>query len=123
MAGSEAMPHTIRDPLSWSVATLRDAGHYLGAVADHIGGVSTAASEVGPRIRRLEAHDLAAALRKGFDDFTHFRSDAVFLVVVYPLIGVGLVALTLARTVLPLIFPVIYGFTWSAPSPRSASTR
>jgi uncharacterized membrane protein len=107
------MPKTIRDPLSWSIMQMREAGRHFSGVADHVGGLSE--SGPLPAVRRLHLEDLAAALRAGFDDFTHFRSDAVFLVIVYPLIGVGLVALALDRALLPLVFPVIYGFALIGP--------
>lgn len=107
------MSKTIRDPLTWSVYTLREASQHLAGVADHIGGLSEAGPL--PAVRKIRLEDLAAAVRAGFDDFLHFRSDAVFLVVVYPLIGIGLVAMAMDRALLPLIFPVIYGFTLIGP--------
>jgi hypothetical protein len=88
------MPKTIRDPLSWSAWALRDAGRAIGAVADHIGGLTAATTAPPPVIRHIRLEDLASALRAGVDDFTHFRSDAVFLILIYPLIGVGLVMLS-----------------------------
>jgi len=109
------MPKTIRDPLSWTAAMLRETGRAIGAVGDHIGGLTEGTTAPPPTIRKIHLEDLAAALRAGFDDFTHFRSDAVFLVLVYPLIGVGLVALSLDRALLPLVFPVIYGFALIGP--------
>jgi uncharacterized membrane protein len=109
----KVMPNTIRDPLSWSLMQLREAGRHLGGVADHVGGLSPSGSL--PAVRHLHLEDLANALRAGFDDFTHFRSDAVFLVIVYPLVGIGLIALALDRALLPLIFPVIYGFALVGP--------
>jgi uncharacterized membrane protein len=109
------MSKTIRDPLSWSAATLREVGRGLGSVADHIGGLTSAATAPPPAIRRIRLEDLATAIRAGFDDFTQFRSDAVFLVLVYPLIGIGLVALSLDRAFLPLLFPLIYGFALLGP--------
>jgi uncharacterized membrane protein len=109
------MPKTIRDPLSWSAWALRDAGRAIGAVADHIGGLTAATTAPPPVIRHIRLEDLASALRAGVDDFTHFRSDAVFLILIYPLIGVGMVMLSLDRALLPLIFPIIYGFAMVGP--------
>jgi uncharacterized membrane protein len=109
------MPKTIRDPLSWTASTLRETGRAVGAIGDHIGGLTEGTTAPPPAIRQIHLEDLAAALRAGFDDFTHFRSDAVFLVLVYPLIGIGLVVLTLDRALLPLVFPVVYGFALVGP--------
>jgi uncharacterized membrane protein len=42
-----------------------------------------------PAIRRISAADLWDALARGWDDFSAMPTHAVFLCVVYPIIGLG----------------------------------
>lgn len=76
-------------------------------------GASEAAPD--PVVRRIEASDLMDALRKGWDDFAAMPSHAVFLCVVYPLIGLILAGLTLGQALVPLIFPIAAGFALVGP--------
>jgi uncharacterized membrane protein len=55
------------------------------------------------------------ALRKGYDDFAAMPSHAVFLCVVYPVIGIVLAFLTLGYALVPLLFPLAAGFALVGP--------
>jgi uncharacterized membrane protein len=68
-----------------------------------------------PAIRRINAADLWDALARGWDDFSAMPTHAVFLCVVYPIIGLGLAALTLGYALLPLLFPLAAGFALIGP--------
>jgi uncharacterized membrane protein len=68
-----------------------------------------------PVIRRMTPADLAQALKRGVDDFMAMPSHAVFLCVIYPLLGIFLVALTLGYSMLPLAFPIAAGFALIGP--------
>ncbi len=59
--------------------------------------------------------DIRAALRKGYDDFKTFRSDVMFLVAIYPLIGMCLIAVASNLALLPLLFPLAAGFALLGP--------
>ena len=76
-------------------------------------GAGTAA--VRPVLRRVTPSDLLHALRCGLDDFTAMPSHAVFLCVVYPLIGLFLIAVTIGQAMLPLAFPIAAGFALVGP--------
>ena len=55
------------------------------------------------------------ALAEGIADFSAMPSHAVFLCLIYPIVGVLLARLTLGYEVLPLLFPLAAGFTLLGP--------
>jgi uncharacterized membrane protein len=55
------------------------------------------------------------ALAQGLDDFAAMPSHAVFLCVVYPLIGLFLIAVVSGNALLPLAFPIAAGFALVGP--------
>src|SRR5215472_7443507 len=61
-----------------------------------------------PIVRRIATSDLYYALARGYDDFAAFPSYAVFLCVIYPLLGILLIVLTSGSSLslLPLVGPV-----------------
>jgi len=63
-----------------------------------------------PAIRKIALADIRDALVKGIDDFSAMASDALFLGVLYPLIGLFPVFLTLGYEVVSLLFPLASGF-------------
>jgi len=68
-----------------------------------------------PVVRRISPSDLYQSLARGIDDFTAMPSHAVFLCVVYPLLGLFLIALTMGHSMLPLAFPIAAGFALIGP--------
>jgi uncharacterized membrane protein len=66
-------------------------------------------------IRHITPADLVAALREGVDDFVAMPSHAIFLCVVYPLIGIVLIGMMLGSSTLPLAFPIAAGFALIGP--------
>ncbi len=75
-------------------------------------GASTSAN---PVVRRIAPSDLFHALARGIDDFAAMPSHAVFLCVIYPLLGIILIAMTLGNSMLPLAFPIAAGFALIGP--------
>jgi uncharacterized membrane protein len=63
-----------------------------------------------PAIRKIALADIRDVLVKGIDDFLAMPSDALFLGVLYPLIGLLPVFLTLGYEVASLLFPLASGF-------------
>ena len=59
--------------------------------------------------------DLFDALARGIDDFVAMPSHAVFLCVIYPLLGIALIGMTLGNSMLPLAFPIAAGFALVGP--------
>src|SRR6202042_1068863 len=79
--------------------------------------ILTGASEspVRPVVRRIAPSDLFHALARGVDDFTAMPSHAVFLCVVFPVLGLIMIAATAGGTMLPLAFPIAAGFALVGP--------
>jgi len=74
-----------------------------------------AGSPTLPVVRHITPSDLLHALRRGLDDFAAMPSHALFLCVIYPLLGILLVAMTLGYSMLPLAFPIAAGFALIGP--------
>ena len=68
-----------------------------------------------PIVRIIGLRDIKNALAEGIADFSAMPSHAVFLCLIYPIVGVLLARLTLGYEVLPLLFPLAAGFTLLGP--------
>jgi uncharacterized membrane protein len=68
-----------------------------------------------PAIRKIAFSDLADALAQGWDDFAAMPSHAIFLCLIYPLVGIFLIGLAFGYSVLPLLFPLAAGFALIGP--------
>lgn len=68
-----------------------------------------------PAIRKIGIGDLKQALIKGWDDFAAYPSQAIFIVLIYPIVGFILGRLAIGSATLPLLFPLIAGFALVGP--------
>lgn len=68
-----------------------------------------------PAIRKIDIADLRQALARGWQDFAAYPSQAIFLVLIYPIVGFILLQLALGNATLPLIFPLVAGFALVGP--------
>ncbi len=102
---------TIGNPLSWALSAVFGSTRYLKDAAHEIRGDHLAP----PEVRRLGIEDLQIALRKGAQDFAAFRTDVVFIVIFYPIIGLCLAAFAFQTELLPLLFPLMSGFALLGP--------
>jgi uncharacterized membrane protein len=75
----------------------------------------TGDESAAPAIRRVSPADLFHALARGVDDFAAMPSHALFLCVIYPLLGIVLVGITFGHGMLPLAFPIAAGFALVGP--------
>lgn len=66
-------------------------------------------------VRQIGIADLKDALRKGFDDFLALPTHAMFLCIVYPILGLLLARLAFGYSVLPLLYPIAAGFALVGP--------
>ncbi len=67
-------------------------------------------------IRKIKLSDLGDVIKRGFADFMVKPSHVVFLVMIYPVIGVMLAAWTSGNnSALPLLFPLVSGFALIGP--------
>ena len=74
-----------------------------------------AARDAAPRIRHITPVDLKDALLEGLADFSAMPSHAVFLCLIYPIIGLVLAQVAFGYAVLPLIYPLLGGFALVGP--------
>ncbi|MCZ0963468.1 DUF2189 domain-containing protein [Paracoccus benzoatiresistens] len=106
------MPHkTIGNPLSWSAQRLAGMGRGLGAAVDGIGSHEM----IQPQVNQIGVSDLRAALRQGAEDFAALRSDVIFAVVLYPVIGFVLAVWAFNAGQVHLLFPLVAGFPLVGP--------
>jgi uncharacterized membrane protein len=68
-----------------------------------------------PAVRRIKASDLRAVLIRGLADFEAYRSDVIFICLIYPLVGILLAWLSFGYHFLPLLFPLASGFALIGP--------
>lgn len=68
-----------------------------------------------PDVRSIEIGDLYDCLRAGYEDFMAKPSHIIFIIVMYPLIGVVLAAWTSGANALPMLFPLASGFALLGP--------
>src|SRR6202047_2511914 len=106
---------TIRNPVEWSVDQVRHAA----SAVESAGRVGRRTREnlhsPAPAVRRIGVADLGLALARGYDDFAAYRTDVIFLCVIYPLVGLVLARLAFGYDLLPLLFPLASGFALVGP--------
>jgi len=70
---------------------------------------------VRPAIRRIGLADLKDALARGLADFSAIPTHAIFLCLIYPIVGLVLARAILGYALLPLLFPLAAGFALVGP--------
>ncbi len=103
---------TIGNPVSWTVHLLNGALAHGADTARAVAGHDTA---LRPHIRDLTLADLRFALKRGLADLVAFRSDAVFLCLIYPLTGLALGWMVIRGDLFHLLVPVVAGFALLGP--------
>jgi uncharacterized membrane protein len=68
-----------------------------------------------PVVRRIGVADLKDVLARGIDDFGAIPSHAVFLCLIYPIVGVLLGSLTFGFGLMSLLYPLVTGFALLGP--------
>ena len=106
---------TIRNPVEWGVDQFKHA-----ALAFESAGRAGRRTRENlhsplPAIRRISVADLGDVLARGLDDFGAYRTDVIFLCVIYPLVGLLLARLAFGYEMLPLVFPLASGFALVGP--------
>ena len=75
-------------------------------------------SDIGisrPVIRKIGIADLRDVLAKGIDDFSAMPTHSIFVIVIYPIVGLMLLRLSFGYDILPVVFPLIAGFALLGP--------
>jgi len=102
----------IRNPAEWAVEQVRFAGGAVESTVQSVIGTDT----IRPAVQRIRVRDLGDVLAKGLGDTLAYRTDVVFLCLIYPLIGLGLISLAFHHALLPLVFPLAAGFAFVGPA-------
>ncbi len=106
---------TIRNPVEWTVDQLKSAAQAARSVAHSVRGAKAAPDAPLPAVRRIAIADLRDVLASGLDDFRTFRTDVIFVCVIYPVVGIILAAFAFRHDLLPLLFPLGSGFALVGP--------
>jgi uncharacterized membrane protein len=106
---------TIRNPIEWGWAQLKDTAHAVGSASRAVAGSLERHAAPLPDVRRITVGDLKEVLAKGVDDFGAYRTDVIFLGLIYPVVGLVLARLAFGYDMLPLLFPLASGFTLVGP--------
>ncbi|MGH6867051.1 MAG: DUF2189 domain-containing protein [Methyloceanibacter sp.] len=101
------MAEHIRNPIEWGFDQIRFATLTVGSLGRSVRGSQDAAM---PAVRRIRAADLSDVLVKGLYDFGAYRTDVIFICLIYPVVGTMLAWLTFGYQMLPLLFPLAAGF-------------
>jgi uncharacterized membrane protein len=110
-----AMQQHIRNPIEWSWDSLKQTGRAMGSAGVTMEGAWEGHDPSLPRVRRLTTADLREVLRQGFEDFGAYRTDVIFLCLLYPIVGLVLSRLIWGYGMVPLLFPLASGFALIAP--------
>jgi uncharacterized membrane protein len=105
----------IRNPLEWGWDQITFAALTVGSLGRSLGGSEQSRNAPLPEVCRIKTADLRDVLFKGLDDFGAYRTDVIFLCLIYPLIGISLAWLTFGNESLPLLFPLASGFALVGP--------
>jgi uncharacterized membrane protein len=106
---------TIKNPIEWSGAQLVQAAQAIGSLGRALNHIGDTAHSPMPAVRRIAIADIRDSLVKGFDDFKAYRSDVVFVGIIYAVIGIILDRAALGADLLPLLFPLASGFAIIGP--------
>jgi uncharacterized membrane protein len=68
-----------------------------------------------PIIRKIGITDLKDVLAKGIDDFSAMPTHSIFVIVIYPIMGLVLLRLSFGYDLLPVVFPLLAGFALLGP--------
>jgi uncharacterized membrane protein len=106
---------TIRNPVEWSVDQLRHAAGAVEVVGRAGRQTRDNLHSPAPAVAHIDPADLGQALAAGLGDFAAFRTDVLFLCLIYPIAGLILVRLAFGYEMVPLLFPLASGFALIGP--------
>ena len=105
----------IRNPIEWGWDQITLATLTLGSLGRSLSGSEESRNAPLPAVCRIKVTDLRDAVVRGLDDFGAYRTDVIFLCLIYPLVGISLALLTFGYETLPLLFPLASGFALVGP--------
>jgi uncharacterized membrane protein len=110
-----AIREHIRHPLEWGADQVRTANLAVERASHSLHGPAESEGAALPAVRRIALADLADALASGLRDFGAYRTDVIFLCIIYPLAGLLLAAFAFGYDLLPMLFPLASGFALLGP--------
>ncbi len=105
----------IQNPSTWGWIHIRDATREIGTATADEYWHDARRHDLIPLVRRIQLADLRDALAQGWRDFLDYRTDVIFLCVLYPLVGLLLARVASGYELLPLLFPLASGFALLGP--------
>ena len=105
----------IRNPVEWGWDQITLAALTVRSLGRSLSGSEESRNAPLPAVYRIKVTDLRDAVVRGFDDFGAYRTDVIFLCLIYPLVGISLALLTFGYETLPLLFPLASGFALVGP--------
>lgn len=106
---------TIRNPLEWGADQLKFGSHALRSGGRTVFHADENLNTLAPAVHRIGLQDLRDALAKGFEDFGHYRTDVLYLCLIYPVVGLVLARAMVGQDMIPLLFPLASGFALIGP--------
>src|SRR5688572_10303858 len=103
------MAQTIRNPVEWVVDEIREVAGGVSQASRSVQHTSTHLFSRPLAVSRITVADLKDVLTKGFDDFMAYRTDMIFLIAVYPIISLIVIAASFRYELIPLVFPIVSG--------------
>jgi uncharacterized membrane protein len=68
-----------------------------------------------PRVRTITPRDLIEVLAKGLEDFRAMPTHAIFLTLIYPVVGLVIAGWAFNYDLVPLLYPMVTGFALVGP--------
>ncbi|MCE9651134.1 MAG: DUF2189 domain-containing protein [Parvibaculum sp.] len=109
------MSTTIKNPVEWGWDQIARAASAIGSAGPALHHIQDTMHSPAPTVRRIGVNDVKDALLQGLDDFGAFRSDVVFLCIVYPVVGLIFSQFIFGNEMMPLLFPIASGFALVGP--------
>ena len=105
----------IRNPVEWGVDQFKHAALAFESAGRAGRRTRDNLHSPAPVVCRIGVTDLRDVLARGVDDFGAYRTDVIFLCVIYPLVGLVLARLAFGYEMLQLVFPLASGFALVGP--------
>jgi uncharacterized membrane protein len=105
----------IRNPMEWGVDQVKTANQAVERAGHSLRSPADTRDSPLPAVRRIELADLRDVLARGLGDLGAYRTDVLFVCIIYPLAGLVLAWLAFNHDMLPLLFPLVSGFALIGP--------
>ena len=106
---------TIKNPIEWTGAQFVGAAHVVRSAGHSLQHIQETIHSPPLAVRRIGMADLGYALKAGFADFEAYRTDVVFIGLVYAIVGLVLARVAFNMDLIPLLFPLASGFALVGP--------